>query len=46
MQYLNNSFNKFKVDSSTHVKMLIIQKMQKNSQNYSNIIAKHQVVCV
>jgi microcompartment protein CcmK/EutM len=41
MQYLNNSFNKFKVDGLTHVKMLIIQKIQKNSQNHPNIIAKH-----
>jgi hypothetical protein len=41
MKYLNNGFNRFKVDDSTHVKMLIVQKMQKNSQNYSNIIAGH-----
>jgi hypothetical protein len=25
MQYLNNGFNKFKVDDSIHVKMLIVQ---------------------
>ncbi len=25
MQHLNNGFNKFKVDGSTHVKMLIVQ---------------------
>jgi hypothetical protein len=27
MQHLNNGFDKFKVDDSTHVKMLIIQEM-------------------
>jgi hypothetical protein len=27
MQHLNNGFNKFKVDDSIHVKMLIIQEM-------------------
>jgi hypothetical protein len=27
MQHLNNGFNKFKVYDSTHVKMLIFQKM-------------------
>jgi hypothetical protein len=29
MQHLNNSFNKFKVNDSTHVQMLIIQKIWK-----------------
>ncbi len=43
---MNNVFNKFKVDDSTHVKMLIIQKMWKNSVNHSNIIIKHWVTCV
>jgi hypothetical protein len=27
MQRLNNGFNEFKVDDSTHVKMLIVQKI-------------------
>jgi hypothetical protein len=27
MQHLNSGFNKFKMDNSTHIKMLIIQKM-------------------
>ncbi len=48
MQYvnLNNGFNKFKVDDSTLVKMLIVQKMWKNSLNHSNIIANHWITCV
>jgi len=29
MQHLNSGFNKFKVNESTHVKMLIIQEMWK-----------------
>ncbi len=41
MQHLNNDFNKFKVDDSTHVKMLIIQEMWENSLNHSNIITKY-----
>ncbi len=27
MQHLNNNFNKFKMDGSIHVKMLMVQKM-------------------
>jgi hypothetical protein len=46
MQHLNNGFNKFKVDDSIHVKMLIIQEMWKNSRNHSNIVTKHWVACV
>jgi uncharacterized membrane protein len=46
MQLLNIDFNKFKVDDSTHVKMLIVQKMWKNSLNHSNTITKHWVACV
>jgi hypothetical protein len=38
--------NKFKMDDSIHVKMLIVQKMWKNSLNHSSIIAKHWVACV
>jgi hypothetical protein len=37
---LNNGFNKLKVDHSTLVKMLIVQKMWKKLLNYSNIIIK------
>jgi hypothetical protein len=40
---LNNGFNKF--NDSTHVKMLIVQKMWKNSLNHSNLIAKHWIAC-
>ncbi len=39
-------FNKFKVDDSTHVKMLIVQNMWKNSLNHSNIITKYWIACV
>ncbi len=31
MQQLNCGFNKFKMNDSTHVKMLVVQKMWKNS---------------
>ncbi len=37
---LNIGFNKFKVDDSTLVKMLIVQKMWNLLLNYSNIITK------
>jgi len=46
MQFVNNGFNVFKVNDSTHVKMLVVQKMWKNSLNYSNLITKHWVACV
>jgi ubiquitin-protein ligase len=46
MQHLNNDFNKFKVDDSTHVNMFIIQKMWKKSFNYASIIIKYCVACV
>jgi glycine/serine hydroxymethyltransferase len=46
MQHLNNGFNEFKMDDSTHVTTLIVQKMWKNSLNHSNIIAKHWTTCV
>ncbi len=29
MQHLNNDFNKLKVDDSTYVKILIVQKKEK-----------------
>jgi hypothetical protein len=44
--HLNNGFNKFKMHDSTHVKMLIVQKMWKKSLNHSNIITKHWIACV
>jgi len=46
MQLMNNGFNTFKMNDSTHVKMLIVQKMWKISLNHSNIIAKHWVASV
>jgi len=46
MQHLNNGFNNFKVDDSTHVKMLIILEIWKNSLNHLSIIAKHWIACV
>jgi hypothetical protein len=45
MQHLNSGFNKFKVDDSTCVKMLIVQEMWKKSLNNSNIISKYWVTC-
>jgi hypothetical protein len=46
MQHLNNGFNKFKMDETTCLKMLIVQEMWKISLNHSNIITKHWVTCV
>jgi hypothetical protein len=46
MQHLNSGFNKLKVDDSTHVKMLTIQKMWKNSLNHSNINEKYWITFV
>jgi hypothetical protein len=46
MQHLNDGFKKFKMYDSTHVKMLIIQEMWKNSLNHLSIIAKHWLTCV
>jgi len=46
MQHLNNGFNKFKIDDSTHVKVLTVQKMWKKSLNHSSMIANHWVACV
>jgi len=43
---MSGGFNKIKMDYSTHVKMLIIKKMWKDSLNHSNIIAKYWVACV
>jgi len=43
---VNNGFNKFKVDDLTHVKMLIVQEMWKNSLNHSTIIVKYWVAYV
>jgi hypothetical protein len=41
MQFVNNGFNTFKVNDSTHMQMLIIQKMWKNSLTCSSINVKH-----
>jgi len=46
MQCLNNDFNKFKMDDSTHVNIFIIQKMWKKSFKHSSIITKSWVACV
>jgi hypothetical protein len=46
IKHLNNDFNKFKVDDSTHVNKFIIQKKWKTSFNHSSIIAKYWVACV
>jgi hypothetical protein len=46
MQCLNNNFNKLKVSDSTHVKMLIVQEMWKDSVNYSSIVTKYWVACI
>jgi hypothetical protein len=46
MQHLNNAFNKVKADDSTHIKMLTIQKMWKNSLSHSSINEKYWVACV
>jgi len=46
MQHLNNDFNKFKVKNSIHTKMLITQKMWKNSLNQWNIITKYWLTCI
>jgi hypothetical protein len=46
MQCVNSGFIKLKVNDSTHVEMLIIQKMRKNSLNHSSIIVTYQVACV
>jgi hypothetical protein len=46
MQHLNSGFNNVNVDDSTHINMLIVQKMWKSSLNYSIIITKYWVTCV
>jgi hypothetical protein len=46
MQHLNNGFNEFNVDDSTHVKMLIVQEIWNNSLNHSSINAKHWATSV
>jgi hypothetical protein len=46
MQHFYNDFNKLKVDDSTHVKMLIVQKIWKKLTNHSSIIVKHWAACV
>jgi len=44
MQLMSGGFNKIIMDDSTHVKMLIINKMWKDSLKHSNI--KYWVACV
>jgi hypothetical protein len=39
-------FNKFKANDSIHIKMLIVQKMWKNSLNHSSKIIKHWIAYV
>jgi hypothetical protein len=46
MQFMNNRFNKLKVDDLNHVKMLIAQEMWKKTLNHSTIITKYGVTCV
>jgi hypothetical protein len=41
MQTLSKHFNILKVNNSTHVHMLTIEKMWKKSLIHSNIIANH-----
>ncbi len=41
MQLMSSEFNTFKVNDSTHMKMLIIQEMRKNSLTQSNINVRH-----
>ncbi len=44
MKIVSNGFNTFKMNDSTHVQMLIIQEIFKNSLICSNINVRHQVV--
>ncbi len=46
MEHLNNGFNKFNVNDSTHVELLIVQEMWKKSLNHSNMIANYWISCV
>jgi len=46
MKQLNNGFNKFKMNDSTQVTMLIVQKKWKNLVNHSNIMIEHWITCV
>jgi len=46
MQCLNSGFNKLKMDDLTHIKMLVIQEMWKNSLNHSSVIVKYWIACV
>jgi len=41
MQFMGDEFNTFKMNDSTHVQMLIIQKMSKNSLTSLNINWRH-----
>jgi len=44
MQFVNNGFNILEVNSSTHVHMLIIEKMWKKSLIHSNINVGFSIV--
>jgi hypothetical protein len=46
MQCLNSGFNKLKMDDLTHIKMLVVQEMWKNSLNHSSVIVKYWIACV
>ncbi len=46
MKQLNNGFNKFKMNDSTQVPILIVQKKWKNLVNHSNIMIEHWITCV
>jgi hypothetical protein len=46
MQFLNNGFNKLKMNDLIDVKMLIVQEMWKKLLNHSNIITKYWIACV
>ncbi len=46
MQCSNSGFNKLRMDDLTHIKMLVVQEMWKNSLNHSSVIIKYWVACV
>ncbi len=42
---MNNGFNTSKVNDSTHVQMLIVQNMQKNTLTHFNLNKNHLNYC-
>jgi hypothetical protein len=46
MQHLNNGFDKFKVNDSTHVKMLVLQKNVKKLIKPFKLTTKHWIAYV